>query len=104
MDESLQDLPKLFVDKMIKTWIFEYIKVVSQLSNNVKWNKESDDMESMFIKIEESKNIIGYVDYSKFCHVIRSFPDLNQNIGKEDITFPLPSSSIAIEWRKNNMN
>ena len=30
MDESLQYLPKLFVDKMIKYWMFEYVKVVSQ--------------------------------------------------------------------------
>ena len=39
MDESFQDLPKLFVDKMIKTWMFEYVKVVSQLSNVVNGTK-----------------------------------------------------------------
>ena len=44
MDESLKDLPKLFGDKMIKYWMFEYVKVVSQLSNFLKWNKEGDDM------------------------------------------------------------
>ena len=44
MDKSLQDLPKLFFDKMIKEWIFEYVKVVSQLLNLLKWNNDSDDM------------------------------------------------------------
>ena len=52
----------------------------------------------------KSKNIIIYVDYSKICHVIRSFHDLNQKFGKEDINFPLSSSSRAIEWRKKNLN
>ena len=74
---------------MIKTWIIEHVNVVSQLSNVVKWNKESDDREAMLISREKSKNIINYVEYSKTCHVIRSFPDLNQTFGEEDITFPL---------------
>ena len=34
---------------MRKEWIFEFIKFLSQLLNVVKWNKESDYMESMFI-------------------------------------------------------
>ena len=55
MDKSLQDLPKLFFDKMIKEWIFEYVKVVSQLLNLLKWNKESADMESMLIAREKGK-------------------------------------------------
>ena len=46
VDESLQDLPKLFVDKNIKYWLFEYVKVVSWLSNIIRWNKESYDTES----------------------------------------------------------
>ena len=104
VDESLQDFPELFVDRMIKTYIFEYVKVVSQLSNFVKWNKESDDMESIVIAREERENIISYVDYSKIFHVVRSFPDLNQKIGKEDITFTVYSSSIAIEWQKKYLN
>ena len=49
MDESLKNQPKLFADKMIKVWIFEHVKVVSQLSSFVKWKKESDEMESMLI-------------------------------------------------------
>ena len=43
--EPLKDLPKLFVDKMIKEWMFEHVKLVSQLSNFVKWNKDSDETE-----------------------------------------------------------
>ena len=35
--------------------MFEYVKVVSQLSNVVKWNKESDEMESMLIAIEKGE-------------------------------------------------
>ena len=53
--QSLQDLPKLFIDKMIKEWMFENVKVVSQLSNVVKWNKESDEKESMLIAIEKGE-------------------------------------------------
>ena len=49
MDESLQDFFKLFFDKMIKYYMFEYVKVVSQLSNIVKRSKESDDIESILI-------------------------------------------------------
>ena len=98
MGESFQDLTKLFIDKMIKTLIFVYVKFVSQLSNVVKWNKESDDAESMLIAREERKKITSYVDYSKIFYVIRSFPDLNQTFGKRDITFPLSSSSRAIKW------
>ena len=47
MNESLKYLTKLFVGKIIKEWMFEYVKFVSHISNVVKWNKESDDMESM---------------------------------------------------------
>ena len=49
-------------------------------------------MESMLIAKEKRKNITSYVDYSKICHIIRSFPDLNQKFGKDDIKFPLFSS------------
>ena len=55
MDESLQDLPTLFVDKMIKYWMFKYVNVVSKLSNVVKLNKESYDMESILIAIKKGK-------------------------------------------------
>ena len=97
MDKSLQDLPKLFVDKMVKEWIFECVKVVYQFSNTVKCNKESDYMESMSIAREKGENIIICVDFSNTFHVVRCFNDLKQVFGKEDIDFPLSSSSRAIE-------
>ena len=65
MYKSLQDLPKLFVDKMLKDWMFEYVKFVSQSSNVVKRNRESDDMESMLTAREKWRNIISYVDFTK---------------------------------------
>ena len=38
--------------------------------------------------------------FAKLCHVIRFFLELNQNVGKIKITFPLLSSSRAIGWQK----
>ena len=69
--------------------MFEYVKVLSQLSNVLKCNKESDDMESMLTAREKGGNIISYVDFSKFCHVIRCFTGLKETFGKEGISFPL---------------
>ena len=63
MDETLKYLTKLFVDRMIKEWIFEHFKVVANLSIVVKWNKYSDEMESMLITREERDNITSYVDF-----------------------------------------
>ena len=54
-------------------------------------------MESMYIIEKEWMDIFSYVDSSKLCHVINNFPDLNQNIGQEDIISPPNSSSRAIE-------
>ena len=51
MDETLEYLPKLFVDKKIKEWMFEHVKVVAQLSRVVKCDNDRDEMESMFIEI-----------------------------------------------------
>ena len=56
MKESLQYFPKLFVNKMIKYWMFEYVKVLSPLSNFVRWNKESDDMQINVNCKREKKN------------------------------------------------
>ena len=100
MDESLQYMPKLFVNKMIIDWMFKYVKVVSQLSNLVNWSKNSGDMESMVFAREKINDIITYVDFLKFALWLGFFSDLNQTFSKEDITFPQSSSSISIEWRK----
>ena len=56
---------------MIKEWIFEHVKVVDQFSRVVNYNKESDEMESMFIAREEREHIISYIDFSRVCHVIK---------------------------------
>ena len=37
--------------------------------------------------------------FSKLCHVIKYFPELNHNFGQEDIIFGLSSSSKDIEFR-----
>ena len=43
----------------------------------------------MNIEINKMMNILSDVDFSKLCHAIKYFPQLNQNFGKEEITFPL---------------
>ena len=54
----------------------------------------------MLIAREERRNIISYVDFLRIYQVIKFFPDLKQVFGKEDINFPISSSSGAIEWRE----
>ena len=78
----MEDLPRLSIDKMIKEWMFEYVKVVSQIPNVVKWNKYSYDTELMLIKRDKGGNIISYVYFSKICHMIRCFPNSNPTFGK----------------------
>ena len=46
--------------------MFEYVIVVSHLSNAVKWNNEKDDIESMLIARERGGKITSYVDFLKF--------------------------------------
>ena len=55
IDKSLKMLPGLFIDNMMKEWMFEHVKFVSQLSNILKCNKESDEMGSMVIAIEKGE-------------------------------------------------
>ena len=62
--------------------MFEHVKVVDQLLGFVNWNKESDEMESIFIAREERNNIISYVGFSIIFHVIMCFPGLKQIFGK----------------------
>ena len=74
--------PHQSCDSMIKSCKMEEVK--STNGTNVCCNIKRDKYpELRFIK----KNI---------CHVIKSFPELKQNSGKEYITFTLSSSSIAI--------
>ena len=58
----------------------KHIKVVAQLSKVVKWDKYNQQMEPMYISRLKGKNILSYVDFSKLCHVIKSFPELKQKI------------------------
>ena len=58
----------------------------------------------MYNTREELMNTLSYVDFSKLCKLIKYFPELNQSFVKEDINFPLSSSSIAIEWQKKHVN
>ena len=44
-------------------------------------------MEPMYISREEWMNTFNYFDFSKLCHVITYFPELNQKFGQEDINF-----------------
>ena len=48
-------------------------------------------------------NILSHVDFSKICNVIKYFPYLKQNIGKENINSPLSSIPRAIEWRNEHL-
>ena len=52
---------------------------------------------------ERGCNILSYVDSSKICDVIKSFPELKQIIGNEDINFPIYSSSKVIEWKNEHL-
>ena len=78
MDETLALLPNLFVNKMIKKWMNPRIKVVSQLSEVVKLNKENQQMEPMYMAREIGRNILSYVDISKICYVIKYFTYLKK--------------------------
>ena len=60
-------------------------------------------MEPIYIVIWIGRIILSYVDFSKICYVIKYFTELKQNIGKEDITFTLSSSSRAIEWQNKHI-
>ena len=59
-----------------------HIKVVDQLSKVVKWNKKNQQMEQMYIAREQETIILSYVGFSKLRHVIKYFPELNQNVGQ----------------------
>ena len=53
-------------------------------------------MEPMYVARQKGGGILSYVDFSNICDLIKYFPELNQNIGKEDINFPLLLSSREI--------
>ena len=53
-------------------------------------------MRLMYGSIEMGINILSYVNFSKICYVIKSFPELKKNVGKENINIPLFSTSREI--------
>ena len=53
MDDTFTSLTKLYVDEMIKKWMNSHIKVVVQLSKVVKWNKDNQQIEQMYIAKEK---------------------------------------------------
>ena len=73
-----------------------YQRCVSVIKSR-KWNKKNQQMEPMYVAREKGNNILSYVDFSKICYVMKSFPELKPNFGKEDINFPLSPSSRAAE-------
>ena len=79
-----------------------HIKVLSQSSKGVKWNIKNQRMENIYNATETKGNILSYVDFSKLCHIITYFSELNKHFWHEDIKFPLSSSSRSIEWRNKN--
>ena len=88
--------------KLLK-WMNSHINVVDQVSKVVKWNKDNQQMEPMYTAREEWINILSHVDFSKMCHLIQYFPELNQKIGQENITFLFYSGSRDIEWRNRHL-
>ena len=64
-------------------------------------NKNNQKMEVIYNARDHMKNILSYVDFANMCQLVKYFPQLNPHFWKEDITFPLSSSSGAIEWRKH---
>ena len=56
-----------------------HIKVVDQLSKVVKRSKQNQQREPMYVAREIRRNILRYVDFSKICYVIKSFPELKKS-------------------------
>ena len=55
---------------------------MAQLSKFVKWKTENQQMEPMYVAREKAKSVLIYVDFSKICYLIKSFPELKQKFGK----------------------
>ena len=74
MGNTFTSLPKLFVGEMVIKWMDSHIKVVSQFSKVVKWNKYNQQIELIYISRDKWMNILTRVDFSKLCHIIKNFP------------------------------
>ena len=58
------------------------IKFLAQLSEVVKRNNKNPTNGTNICRNIKRGNILSYVDFSKICNVIKSFPELEQNIVK----------------------
>ena len=54
-------------------------------------------MEQMYNSRKYLMNILSHADFAKLCNAIKYFPEFNQKIVKEGITFSLLSCSRAIK-------
>ena len=65
---------------------------------------KNEKIKVMYNSIKHVKNLLCDVDFARMFQVIKYFTQLNPLFGKEDITFPLSSSPIAVEWQNILMN
>ena len=56
----------------------------------------------MHIGREDQKESLSYVEFNRICNVISLFSELNLDILKEGITFPISYVSISCKWRKQS--
>ena len=62
---------------MLVPWIQENVRVVAQLSIIDLWKNHSQKKYYMYIRKEDDKNILRYVDSSSLCIVIFKNPELS---------------------------
>ena len=99
MDYIFNLLTKLFIDRIQKNvWITVYKLWISY--QNSMYGTNRINKRNKCIIPERTWWIFWVILILQNCHVNKFFPELNKNIGKEEITFPLSSSSRAIDWRK----
>ena len=76
MKEKLIRFPTIFDDRILVPWIQENVQLSSQLSRIDVWYQQSQEKDDMIIAIEDFKNILNYVDFSRLCYFISRFPEL----------------------------
>ena len=102
MDGTFTSLPKLFVDEMIKKDELP-CQSCGSVIKFLKYNRENQKIEPMFIAREEWMNILSYVDccFSKLCHVIKYFTELNKKIGKKMLLSLSPQRQEPLNGKIN---
>ena len=64
-------------------------QIVSQLSTINVWNQHGQQLEQMYNRREDDKNILSCVHFARLFNVINKFSELNHTFVKEGINFPL---------------